>query len=116
MLMAKLCNKCDVTKDTVRYYHKIGLLQLPRKGEQNGYGIYCEKHVERLLFIKKLKSFGFSLKEIKFAIALEERGEISNEVRIEVLKEKLNEVNIKLKELNNYKESLETALINLINS
>lgn len=108
--MAELCRVCSVTKDTVRYYHKKGLLQEVSRNESNGYGIYSMEHSERIKFIRKLKSFGFSLKEIKSAIELEESGELSDKVRIETLQFKLKEVDEKLKELNDYKKSLLSAL------
>lgn len=110
MYKAELCRSCSVTKDTVRYYHKLGLLQPARRSESNGYGIYTTDHQERIRFIKKLQNFGFSLKEIKSAIELEESGELSDDARIFTLKSKLDEIDIKIKELRDYRESLLSAL------
>jgi DNA-binding transcriptional MerR regulator len=113
--MSELCRLCKVTKDTVRYYHRYGILMYPPKNINNGYSNYNEKHIERLRFIKKLQSFGFSLKEIKDAILLEENNLMSDEIRISTLNQKLIDVTEKLKVLSEYKKFLLTALKNLKN-
>ena len=113
MLISELCKLCNVTKDTVRYYHRFGILMHAHRNPQNGYGNYNETHIERLRYIKKLQSFGFTLKEIKSAIQLDENNSMTDEIRINALKQKLNDVNQKLKDLSEYKESLLIALKHL---
>lgn len=115
MLMSTLCHRCNVTKDTVRYYQRIGILMNAQRNPQNGYSIYDELHVERLRYVKKLQSFGFSLREIKTAILLNENGSMSNEVKIKTLQEKLFEVNMKIEALLDYKASLQKAIFYLTN-
>lgn len=105
MYMYELCKNCNVTKDTVRYYHKIDLLERPLINSKNGYGLYDDTHIERIRFIKKLQSFGFSLKEIKRAIYLEMNNELTEQERLQTLQAKLKEINKKLNKLNEYKES-----------
>ncbi|MDP4144855.1 MAG: MerR family transcriptional regulator [Bacillota bacterium] len=58
---AKLTNS---TIKTVMYYHKIGLLQQPKRS-QSGYRLYGANELARMRMIKHLKSFGLDLKEIK---------------------------------------------------
>lgn len=58
---AKLTNS---TLKTVMYYHKIGLLQEPKRA-QNGYRLYGANELTRMRMIKQLKSLGLDLKEIK---------------------------------------------------
>ncbi len=113
MLMSELCRQCGVTKDTVRYYHRIGLLMPPLINATNRYGIYDESHRERLRYIKKLQSFGFLLREVKSAILLEENQSLSDEMRIATLEQKLGEVDTKIEELSDYKESLLNAMVHL---
>lgn len=108
--MAELCKKCSVTKDTVRYYHKKDLLKKPMVNSKNGYGIYDYSHKERIRFIKKLQSFGFSLKEIKRAIDLEESNQLTDEERLITLHKKLEDVDLKLDQLNEYKQTIIKAI------
>lgn len=88
----------------------MNLLDPPAKSHKNGYGEYNLDHIERIKFIKKLKSFGFSLKEIKEAIDLEIRGDLSDKLRVDTLENKLMEVDLKLEELASYRLSLIEAI------
>ena len=54
--------RTGVSKDTIRYYEKIGLLQ-PEMS--NNLRDYTEQHIEIIRTILKLKHTGFSLQEIK---------------------------------------------------
>jgi DNA-binding transcriptional MerR regulator len=58
---SKLTNS---TLKTVMYYHKIGLLQEPKRSK-SGYRLYGAKELTRMRMIKHLKALGLDLKEIK---------------------------------------------------
>ncbi len=62
--VSELALKCDVSKDTVRFYAKIGLIQ-SRRNLGNGYQYFDENAVKRLEFIKRAKYLGYTLKEIR---------------------------------------------------
>ena len=55
---------CGISRDTLEYYGRIGLLP-PCKKEKNGYGLYSPEQVYSLQLIHMLKTTGCSLKEIK---------------------------------------------------
>jgi len=113
MLISEVCGKCGVSKDTIRYYQRFGLLMDAARNPKNGYAVYLDEHVERLRYIKKLSSFGFSLREIKAAIALDASGSMSDSARILALEEKLEQVKAKMRDLSSYKKSISQALKNL---
>lgn len=52
------------TSKTILYYHKIGLLQTPRRST-NGYRIYGAEEMARMSMIQHLKGFGLDLTKIK---------------------------------------------------
>lgn len=52
------------TLKTVLYYHKIGLLQEPKRSS-SGYRLYGAEELARMRMIKHLKSLGLDLKQIK---------------------------------------------------
>lgn len=54
---------CSVTKKTLRYYDEIGLLR-PEYIAENGYRYYTSGQLRTMLFITRLKTYGFSLLEI----------------------------------------------------
>lgn len=64
MLIGELCKRTGLTKDTIRFYEKRGLIPEARKLRPfNNYKEYTEETLARLLTIKKIKSFGFTLNE-----------------------------------------------------
>lgn len=60
----ELALHCNVPADTVRHYTKIGLLE-PTRNPVNGYRQYHARDSTRLNFIRRAKTLGFSLNEIK---------------------------------------------------
>ena len=64
MKISELCKSTHTNIETIRYYEKQGVLQ-PSKRLANGYRYYDEESVEQLKFIKKCRTLGFSLENIK---------------------------------------------------
>ena len=56
---------CRVSTKTLRYYDEIDLLTPSEINPQNGYRYYAIEQMETLLFINRLKTYSFSLDEIK---------------------------------------------------
>ena len=56
---------CMVTAKTLRYYDNIGLVKPAVQGAENGYRYYEEGQLEKMLKIRRLKEYGFSLEEIR---------------------------------------------------
>ena len=64
MQIGQLCRTTGMTKDTIRFYEKIGLLP-PVKRKPNGYKDYPESIIEQIKLLKHAKELGFTLNEIK---------------------------------------------------
>ncbi|GGY61308.1 MerR family transcriptional regulator [Marinobacter zhanjiangensis] len=66
MLIGKLASSSGFSRDTIRYYEKLGLLA-PGKDlkRQNNYKDYPPQALERLNHIRQLKELGFTLTEMK---------------------------------------------------
>ncbi|MCH8544876.1 MAG: MerR family transcriptional regulator [Alcanivorax sp.] len=63
MQIAELEQRTGVSRHTLRYYEKAGLLrEVERRG--NNYRDYPAKAVERVAMVRQLKALGFSLREI----------------------------------------------------
>jgi len=66
MLIGQLSRRTGFSKDTIRYYEKIGLIELPRKRQiGNSYKDYPDELVQLLNAIRKYKELGFTLEEIR---------------------------------------------------
>ena len=53
-----------VTPKTLRHYEKVGLLRQPERTEA-GYCLFCADDLLRLHRIKRLRSLGLSLAQVK---------------------------------------------------
>lgn len=67
MKVAEFENAMGISRDTLRYYEKIGLLTSPGRGV-NGYRVYGKEQIRDLHFIERGKALGFSLLEIKHGL------------------------------------------------
>ncbi|MFT5220055.1 MAG: MerR family mercuric resistance operon transcriptional regulator [Planctomycetota bacterium] len=67
--IGQLAQKADINVETIRYYERCGLIAKPQRPAQ-GYRQYNEPFFERLQFIKRAKTLGFKLVEIKNLLSL----------------------------------------------
>ena len=86
---------CGVSTKTLRYYDEIGLINPDEINAESGYRYYSIEQLKRMLYINRLKSYHFSLEEIKTMLALEE--DQSEEMLCSALNQKRNEIQEKLK-------------------
>ena len=64
MTVCEVSTMANVVPEVVRYYSRIGLIR-PKINRKNGYKLYGKKDVSRIVFIRKAKTLGYTLKEIK---------------------------------------------------
>lgn len=108
MVISELSKKTGLTKDTIRFYDKLGFFNFSRK--DNNYKLYDNDCIEVIEFIKLGKSLGFSLNEIKyyyfeiFSIKPKSK-EIKN-----ILTIKSMEIDNKIKELEQIKIKLQEII------
>lgn len=60
----EVCKICNVTRKALLIYEEKGLLTPCYVNEETGYRYYNAENLSKLLHIRKLQSFGFSLEEI----------------------------------------------------
>lgn len=85
---------CEVSTKTLRYYDEIGLIHPDEINPENGYRYYSIRQLKKMLFINRLKSYNFSLEEIKAILELEE--DQSEEKLCSALHRKKREIEEKL--------------------
>ncbi len=100
MLIGELSSKTGLSRDTIRFYEKEGLIVISRKQRRNNnYKEYDDIILERLNLIKRLKNFGFTLNETADVLSLIAiNGATCDEMR--------NRSNQKLKMIDNKIEEL----------
>lgn len=72
----EVCQYAGVTRKTLFYYDRIGLLKPSvRKGSQK-HKLYDEEAVERLLEIRRYREAGFDIREIREALDQDTEGRL----------------------------------------
>lgn len=100
MKIHALAQRTGLTPPAIRFYEKKGLLDDRHVQRwENNYRDYCEEAVEHLLMIKKLQAAGFTLAELKEVIQADEANELPLTKKIELLLQKMQEIERKKDEL-----------------
>lgn len=107
MLIGELSNKTGLSRDTIRFYEKQGLIKVSRNARRfNNYKEYSDEVLERLLIIKRVKGFGFTLNETAEILKMiETRKNSCNNISQKAV-EKVDLIDHKIKELENIKQLL----------
>lgn len=122
MKISEVSNRTQLSKDTIRYYEKLGLIKPQVTHHQRN---YSEKDIRRLNEIQLLKHASFSLKEIMYFISLDDKFEnmesiyqMSDEdysTLINMITHKQQEITAQMKSLDLARKSL-TAMQTKLNS
>lgn len=110
MLIGQLAQKTGLSRDTIRFYEKIGLVVPSQRKPGNGYKEYDDATIERLILITQAKALGFTLHEIKQGIDAWQNGELSHDEKTQIMHGKIEQVNEKIQQLYNIKSYLITKL------
>lgn len=107
--IGEVAKRSEVSVETVRYYERQGLLAEPDR-RPSGYRQYDESVVARIAFIKRSKGLGFTLREIKELLGLWFNGENQCDHVREKTREKLEDIEAKIRTLQGMKRSLRKVL------
>lgn len=102
----------DVSTRTIRYYEEIGLLS-PARSEGNQRQ-YPASELVKLKLIVRGKKYGFSLEEIKEMVLLFDKdrtGRKQLERTIQYGRRRIEEVELKIQELEEMKREMEQLLV-----
>lgn len=105
MLIGELAERTGVTRHTIRFYERHGVLPEPSR-TASGYRTYRPDAVERLEFIGKAKALGLRLDDIREILEISSGGRPPCEHVRRAIEARLREVEVRLAEL----ESLRTTL------
>ena len=115
MLIGEICRLSGLSKDTIRFYEKQGLIEVPRKDPRfNNYKEYSPQVLEKLRIIKRLKDFGFTLNEAAGYLALLDRKQASCGPVAEKMNEKVRAIDQKILELQRIKDLLVNGVQNCL--
>lgn len=100
MLIGELSTRSGLSRDTIRFYEKHRLIvKGKRKARFNNYKDYSEETLHRLLSIKKIKSFGFTLNEVSGLLDLMDVYQATCKNVAHKIEDKIKLLDEKIKEL-----------------
>ncbi|BEK74287.1 MerR family transcriptional regulator [Enterobacter asburiae] len=111
MRIGELCAKTGLSKETVRYYERQGLLEnIPQPNRSNNYKVYSAVDLQRLNMIKHAKMLGFTLAEIAEVLSVWVDDNFTAEQKQASLRRKLQQLEEKEAALIELRVRLQNAL------
>lgn len=105
MNIGQLAKSSGVNSKLIRYYESIGIVPKPTRTE-SGYRTYSNNDIQFLRFIKRARSLGFSMKEIRKLVGLwRNKSRASREVKALAIAH-VQELEIKIKEMQEMADNL----------
>jgi DNA-binding transcriptional MerR regulator len=98
MKITEVSERYDISSDTLRYYERIGLIP-PVNRNISGIREYSEIDVRRVEFIKCMRSAGLPIEVLIEYVGLVQQGDKTIEARKEILREQLEQLAARMKEM-----------------
>lgn len=92
--------------ETIRYYERIGLLPRPARTPGN-HRVYSQAHLARLSFIRRARSLGFSLDQVRQLLALSDDRQCPCDEVDAIAQAHLGEIDTKIDHLSALRRELE---------
>ena len=107
MKIGSISKITEVSRHTIRWYEKIGLLESKKDArDENNYRNYSESDITTLNLIKKIKAHGFTLNDIKDMFGLKKIDQLScNNIkdifvnRLEIIEDQIKDLQSKQQKL-----------------
>ena len=112
--IGKVAKATGLTPKAIRYYEGKGLLPT-RPRSESGYRQYEEADIQRLLFIRRAKELGISLRQIASIVSLwpGDSCAMTRPVLTQVLNERIGELNAQIDLFKDLRIKLEEELVEL---
>jgi DNA-binding transcriptional MerR regulator len=75
MTIAQLADATGVSKHTLRYYERLGLIPLVARDRSSGHRQYSDQHGQWITFVRRLRESGMPIRELRTYAALVAKGE-----------------------------------------
>ena len=114
MLISELSKRSGFSKDTIRYYEKIGLVELDKNARrENNYKDYPVEVLQTLISIRNLKNLGFTLEEIREIIIRVQMKALDKSTTFRIIEQKIIHLDTQIDQLKQYRHRLETARLEM---
>lgn len=104
--IGQLAAQCGVTRDTIRFYERAGLLPKPRRTATR-HRIYDDKTAQQIRFIRESQDLGLTLDDIRQLIALSESDSPTAGRRVaEILRSRLDAIESRIASFEKFRDRL----------
>lgn len=110
MTIRELSDATGVSAHTLRYYEQAGLMPPVARDPGNGHRRYEERHVRWVAFLRRLRSAGMPIAQVRSYVEMVRRGPIGNAGRMEILAEHRERVMKRIEELRGHLVLLDAKL------
>ena len=97
LTIAQAAEMLDVSAHTLRYYERIGLVDVPR--DASGNRRYDADAVRRLVFLTRMRLSGMAIRDLQHYVELVDEGEDTVPERLEMLLEHRDTIRRQISEL-----------------
>ena len=111
MQIGELSKRSGFSRDTIRFYEKMGLIRLhDRNRNRRQFKDYPEGVLRRLLAIRQIKDYGFTLQETLGVLILFEEGVLEPERGLRFVKRKIEGIDQKIREMTAVRDRLQEVV------
>ena len=108
-LIGDIAREADTKVETIRFYERAGLLSAPERTRGN-YRTYGARDLNRLRFIRRARSLGFSLDQVKALLGLSDDRNRSCSAIDVIAREHRDEVDRKIRDLKALRRELDCMI------
>lgn len=98
MRISELARITGTKAETIRYYEREGILPPAGRTDSN-YRDYCDKDVATLTFVRRARSLGFTMAQVRELLALSDHADKPCESVDQLVRHQLAEVESKITDL-----------------
>jgi DNA-binding transcriptional MerR regulator len=105
LYIGTLAQRAGLTRSTLRYYERIGLLA-PSARTASGYRVFDERALVDLAFVRRGQALGFTLEEVRGFLQLHRRGDSPCERVVATARRRLAEVDTEMERMTAFRDFL----------
>lgn len=98
MTIAEVADLLDMSAHTLRYYERIGLVDVDR--DSSGHRTYSPEVVRRLVFLTRMRLSGMAIRDLQHYVELVDAGDQTVGERLDMLLEHRDTIRRQIRELN----------------
>lgn len=107
MQIGDVAKRTGFSRDTIRFYERVGVIGAKLLRGENKYRNYSDRDILRLLRVKKVKNYGFTLAEIRDILNAWETDAMRCNEMLRLANIKTREIERKIKDLQATKERIQ---------